>query len=151
MYYRNPVNVQVQLTAGQVPYAQHYGIPEKPLGIKGYLGAMDKYLPRLIAVLEQQQHARTEQTDDASAASVGSLDADRARLSLLLRLLSNQSAIDALRLPHYVFDGQIEQKLQDFDEELLGGTVHAAARSRYATLASYRHCARLCLRLFAVA
>ena len=148
MHYRNPVNVQVQLTAGQVPYAQHYGIAEKPLSIKGYLGAMDKYLPRLTAVLE---HGRTEQKDDASAGSVGSLADDRTRLSLLRRLLTNQSAIDALRLPHYVFDGQIEQKLQDFDEELLGGTFHAAVRLRHATLASHRHCALLGLRLFAVA
>ena len=33
---------KVKLSAGQVPYAQHYGIAEKPLSIKGYLGAMDK-------------------------------------------------------------------------------------------------------------
>lgn len=131
----SPHSLQVQLTAGQVPYAQHYGIAEKPLSIKGYLGAMDKYLPRLTAVLEQQQQARTE--DDASAAPV---DADRARLLLLRRILSNQSAIDALRLPHYVFDGQIEQKLEDFDEELLGGTNHGTARLSRAMLVSYCQC-----------
>ena len=28
--------------------------------------------------------------------------------------------MQALRLPHYVFDGQIGQKLPEFDEELLG-------------------------------
>jgi hypothetical protein len=139
-------SLQVQLTAGQVPYAQHYGIAEKPLSIKGYLGAMDKYLPRLTAVLEQQQHARKQAKDDVFAATVGSDRADRARLLLLRRLLSNQSAIDALRLPHYVFDGQIEQKLEDFDEELLGGTIHAIARLGYATLAPYYKCALLCLR-----
>eukprot|EP01045_Picozoa_sp_COSAG04_P009506 COSAG04_NODE_552_length_12696_cov_3.047154_1_plen_502_part_00 len=34
---------KVQLAAGQVPYAAHYGIAEKPAGIRAYLGAMESY------------------------------------------------------------------------------------------------------------
>lgn len=136
---------QVQLTAGQVPYAQHYGIQEKPLSIKGYLGAMDKYLPRLTAVLGEHEHAYANShkqkggENKMSAGATASDDVvDRTKLSLLLRVLSNQSAIAALKLPNYVFDGQIEQKLDDFDEELLGGTTHATVSFVHATAVPHK-------------
>ena len=91
--------VQVQLTAGQVPYAQHYGIAEKPLSIKGYLGAMDKYLPRLTAVLDQHTETQreTERQSEAQGEEGSAGVRDQTRLLVLRRLLSNQSAIDALR------------------------------------------------------
>ena len=71
---------------------------------------MDKYTPRLTRVLE-------ENTDPAAAASAGAVGA-----AFLRRLLANETAVQALRLPHYVFDGQIGQKLPEFDEELLGAS-----------------------------
>ena len=37
----------------------------------------------------------------------------------LAALLADESAVEALRIPHYVFDGQISAKLPDFEEELL--------------------------------
>ena len=83
---------------------------------------MDNYLPRLTAVLDEQGHTRGHGREHQSDDEEEQVLATVANLSLLRELLSNQSAIDALRLPHYVFDGQIEQKLHNFDEELLGGT-----------------------------
>ena len=37
----------VQLAAGAVPYANHYGIPERPTSITRYLAALDEFEPRL--------------------------------------------------------------------------------------------------------
>jgi hypothetical protein len=97
-----------------------------------------RYLPRLTAVLEQQQAQQqqdgepqhhsldlsTAEGEDSSSSGSGGGGGGGGggghRLSLLRRLLGNETAIEALRLPHYVFDGQIEQKLPEFEDELLG-------------------------------
>ena len=87
----------------QVPYAHHYGLsPDVPTGIEGYLAALDAYELRL------REGLAAAAAEAAGAAAQEAIPRCFGIPSLFLR---NRTAMEALSLPRYVFDGQIEGKL----------------------------------------
>lgn len=90
----------VSLSADQVPYAQHYGLStDAPIGIDGYLALMDAYDNRLQAAMHQVTPTSQE------------IEKTKSCLGMPAYLVRNSSALEALELPRYVFDGQIEGKI----------------------------------------